>query len=159
MCIHSFLPSFHQYVGSISCDQVLSRGLTCSGELNRSSLPFWSLYSSGEDKIRKTSVRLQMLEGQPRSSVQAVTIMSLMTPLPYSGSAVKKNLSANARVVGDAASIPGWGRSPGGGNGNPLQYSFLGNLMDRRTWRATVHWVAKSQTRLSMHARMHFLSE
>ena len=47
-------------------------------------------------------------------------------------------------------SIPGWGRSPGGGNGNPLQYSGLKNPMDRGAWRATVHGLVKSQTWLSM---------
>ena len=51
--------------------------------------------------------------------------------------------------VGDADSIPGLRRSPGGGNGNPLQYSCLGNPMKRGTWRATVHRVTKSQTQLS----------
>ena len=51
--------------------------------------------------------------------------------------------------VGDLGSIPGSGRSPGEGNGNPLQYSFLENPMDGGAWWATVHWVAKSQTRLS----------
>ena len=44
--------------------------------------------------------------------------------------------------------IPGSGRAPGGGNGNPLQYSFMENSMDRGAWWATVHGVAKSQTRL-----------
>ena len=48
--------------------------------------------------------------------------------------------------VGDPGSIPGSGRSPGGGHGNPLQYSCLGNPMDRGAWRAAVHRVAKSQT-------------
>ena len=48
--------------------------------------------------------------------------------------------------AGDWSSIPGSGRSPGEGNGNPFQYSCLGNSMDRRAWRATVHWVTKSQT-------------
>ena len=48
-------------------------------------------------------------------------------------------------------SIPGLGRSPGGGNGNPLQYSCLENPLDREAWRAAVHGVAGSQTRLSMH--------
>jgi len=43
-------------------------------------------------------------------------------------------------------SVPGSGRSLGGGNGNPLQYSWLENLMDRQAWRATVHGVIKSQT-------------
>ena len=52
-------------------------------------------------------------------------------------------------------SIPGSGRSPGGGHGNPLQYSCLDNPMDRGAWWATVHRIAKSQTQLkglSMHA-------
>ena len=51
--------------------------------------------------------------------------------------------------VGDLGSIPGLGRSPRGGHGNPLQYSCLENAMDRGAWWATVHGVAKSQTRLS----------
>ena len=62
-----------------------------------------------------------------------------------SGLAVK-NPPANAR---DAGLIPESGRSPGEGNGNPLQYSCLGNSMDRRVWRAIVHGVAKSRTQLS----------
>ena len=56
---------------------------------------------------------------------------------------------ASACNAGDLGSIPGWGRSPGEGNGNPLQYSGLGNPMDREAWWATVHGVAKSQTRVS----------
>ena len=64
----------------------------------------------------------------------------------FPGDSVVKNPPANA---GDAGSIPGSGRSPGGGNGNPLQYSCLENSMDTGTWWATVHGVAKSQTRLS----------
>ena len=51
-----------------------------------------------------------------------------------------KNPPANA---GDVGSIPGLGRCPGEGNGNPLQYSCLGNPMNRGAWRATVHGVAK----------------
>ena len=51
--------------------------------------------------------------------------------------------------AGDPDSIPVLGRSPGEGNGNPLQYPCLENPMDGGAWRATVHWVAKSQTRLS----------
>ena len=47
---------------------------------------------------------------------------------------------------GDPGSISGSGRSPGEGNGNPLQYSCLENPMDRGAWWATVHWVSKSQT-------------
>ena len=58
---------------------------------------------------------------------------------------VVKNPPANAGDI-VAGSIPGLGRSPGGGHGNPLQYSYLENLMDRGVWRATVHRVSKSQT-------------
>ena len=61
------------------------------------------------------------------------------------GSEVK----ASACNAGDLGSIPGLGRSPGEGNGNPLQYSCLENPMDRGVWWATVHEVAKSRTRLS----------
>ena len=57
----------------------------------------------------------------------------------------KKNPPVNAE---NAGLILGWERSPEEGNGNPLQYSCLGNSMDRGAWRATVHRVAKSQTRL-----------
>ena len=57
-----------------------------------------------------------------------------------------KNLPANAGEVRDVGLIPGLGRSPGGGNGNPLQYSCLEDPMDRGDWRATVHRVTKSQT-------------
>ena len=57
-----------------------------------------------------------------------------------------KNLPANAGAVRDLGSIPRLGRSPGGGHGNPLQYSCLENPMDRGAWQATVHGVAKSGT-------------
>ena len=69
---------------------------------------------------------------------------------------VVKNLLANAGNIRDLGSIPGSGRSPGGGHGNPLQYSCLENLMDRGAWQATVHKVAQSQTLLkwlSIHAQ------
>ena len=62
------------------------------------------------------------------------------------GGSVVTNLPANA---GDVDSVPEWGRFPGEGNGNPLQYSCLGNPMGRGAWRATVHGVTKSQTGLS----------
>ena len=59
-----------------------------------------------------------------------------------------KNLPANAGDVRDTGSVRGSRRSPGEGNGDPLQYSCLENLMDRGAWRAMVHKVAKSRTRL-----------
>ena len=55
----------------------------------------------------------------------------------------------SACSAGDSGSIPGLGRSPGEGNGNPLQYPCLENLMDRGAWWATVHGVSKSRARLS----------
>ena len=66
------------------------------------------------------------------------------------GSAGKES-TCNAGDAGDLGSVPGLGRSPGVGNGNPLQYSCLENSMDRGTWRATVHRAAipRSQTQLS----------
>ena len=60
-----------------------------------------------------------------------------------------KNPPTDAGDTRNTGSIPGSGRSPGVGNGNPLQYSCLENSMDRGTWWATVHGVAKSQTQLS----------
>ena len=62
-----------------------------------------------------------------------------------SGSAVKKS-ACDAGAGGATSLFPGSGRSPGGGNGNPLQYSCLGNTMDRGAWQATVHRVAESDT-------------
>ena len=63
--------------------------------------------------------------------------------LGFPSGAVVKNPPANAGATGDAGLIPGSGRSPEEGNGNPVQYSCLGTPMDRRTWKATVHEVAK----------------
>ena len=61
---------------------------------------------------------------------------------------VVKNLPANAVDAGDMGSIPGLGRSPGGGKGNSLQHSCLENPKSRGAWQATVHRVAVNQTRL-----------
>ena len=60
----------------------------------------------------------------------------------FPGGSVVKNPPAKP---GDAGSIPELGRSPGEGNDNPLQYSCLGNPMDRGAWQATVHGIAKSR--------------
>ena len=77
---------------------------------------------------------------------QSRTRLKRLSSSSSSSGQVVKNLPANA---GDAALIPGLGRSPGEGNGNPFQYSYLGNPMDREDWQATVHGVAKSQTQLN----------
>ena len=70
----------------------------------------------------------------------------------FSYGLVDKESVCNAGDRGDADSIPGSGRSPGGGNGNPLQYSCLENSVDIGAWRATVHCVVKTGTRLSSHS-------
>ena len=67
----------------------------------------------------------------------------------FLGGSVVKNLPANAEDAGDVGLVPGSGKSPGGGNGNPLQYSCLEIFMDGGAWWATLQRVAKSQTRLS----------
>ena len=69
----------------------------------------------------------------------------------FPGGTVVKNPPANAGDTRDTGSIPGSGRSPGVGNGNPLQYFCLGNPMDREAWRARAHEAAKSRTQLSSH--------
>ena len=70
-----------------------------------------------------------------------------MLPGDFKALAVK-NPPANAGDLRDMGLIPGSGRSLGGGHGNPLQYSFLENSMDRGAWRATVQRVTKNRTRL-----------
>ena len=64
----------------------------------------------------------------------------------FPGGSVVKNLPTNSGDTGDIGLIPGSGRSVGDRNGNPFQYSCLGNPMDRGAWRATVHRVAMSWT-------------
>ena len=91
-----------------------------------------------------------------------VTILYITTHyLFYKASRVAKNLLANAGDIRDMGFIPGSGRSPGEGHGNPLQDSCLENPMDREAWWAIVHSVAQSQTplkRLSMHACTYFMT-
>ena len=88
--------------------------------------------------------------------VEPILLNSVKDCFPgrFPGGSVGKNLPAN---TGDIGSIPALGRSPGKGNGNPLQYSCLKSPMDRGAWQVTVHRVTKSQTwlkRLSKHACM-----
>ena len=67
---------------------------------------------------------------------------------------VAKKLPADAGDAGDAL-----GRSSGGGNGDPLQYFFLENFMDREVWWAIVHGITKSWTQPSMHVGMHMFTD
>ena len=94
-------------------------------------------------------------------AVYLISLMGIHDARPTRGASqvalAVKNLPANTGDVRDKGSMPWSGRSPGGGHGNPLQYSCLENPMDRGAWQATVHRVAKSWTqlkRLSMYACM-----
>ena len=114
-----------------------------SSSFYRTHLPTTALIHSTAVCISETpwGIHLATTPLRPRAFYS-----ELMRKLGFLGGPVVKNLPANA---GDSGSIPGLGRSPGKGNGNPLQYSCLGNPMDRKAWWATVHGTAKSWTGLS----------
>ena len=84
----------------------------------------------------------------PSQDINLEVLIVLHGPLEVFVVLVVKNLRAKAGDVRGLGSIPGLGRSPGEGHGNPLQYSCLEHPMDRGAWRATVHGVTESQTRL-----------
>ena len=73
----------------------------------------------------------------------------------FSGGTMVKSRLPMQEMLRDVGSIPGSGRSPGGGDGNPLQYSCLENTTDRSTWWATVHRVTKHRTRLKQRTHKH----
>ena len=81
-----------------------------------------------------------LLSVQSQSQCKGEISQVLFPHSGFPGGSVVKNLPVNA---GDSGSIPGLGRSPGEGNGSPLQYPCLGNSMDREVWQATVHGVTK----------------
>ena len=87
-----------------------------------------------------------MVGNWPQSHFFIITDFELSQASGFPGDSDGKESNCSA---GDPGLIPGSGSSPGEGNGNPLQYSCLGNPMNRGAWWATVHGVAKSQTRLS----------
>ena len=84
------------------------------------------------------------------SPINMAVFIKLIYSIPTSSQValVIKNLPANVADIRDMGLIPGLGKSPGEGNGNPLQYSCLENPMDRGAWRATVHSIIWSQTQL-----------
>ena len=94
-----------------------------------------SAMTSGQFVTRKTSL---FRIGSSRATAGVFVAGELPGGFPRCFSSKESTCQA-----GDAGSIPGSGRSPGGGNGNRLQYSYLGNPMDRGAWQATVHGVAK----------------
>ena len=93
------------------------------------------------------------------SSTFSLLNTTLITPLVFSPYDFPGGSDGKASVynAGDLGSIPGLGRSPGEGNGNPLQDYCLENPMNRRAWQATVHGVAKSRTQLSDFTSLHFM--
>ena len=111
--------------------------------------------SSSLEKI----LMLGTFEGKRRRGQQRIRCFDIITdPIDINlskfqdfphGAKWWKNLPANTEDLRDASLVPGSGRYPGGSHNNPLQYSCLENPMDRGTWWATVHGVAKSRTRLS----------
>ena len=87
-----------------------------------------------EHSLTLVSVYHQIFEYNPSRTSQVALVV--------------KNPPANAEDVRDAISVPGWGRFPGGGHDNPLQYSCLENPMDRGAWQATVHRITQNQIQL-----------
>ena len=106
----------------------------------------------GQERSSPRAFRGRMILSTPGSQTSSlqnserIDFCCFKSPRGFPGGSVVKNPPANA---GDLGSIPGSRRSPGGGNGNPLQYSCPGNPVDRGAWWATVHGVAKSWTQLS----------
>ena len=87
-----------------------------------------------------------LLAGSSHGEVRGLLVSLLRRALIFPDGLVVKSPPASAGDTGDVGLIPGSGRSPGEGNGDPLQYSCLENPTDRGAWRATVHGVAKSRT-------------
>jgi len=94
-----------------------------------------------ENKVTVTKVETRWGEGQ---SMLGLTFAH--SYVSSQGALVVKNPPANAGDIRDMGLIPGSGRSPGGGHGNPLQFSCLENPMDRGAWWATVHKFTKNRT-------------
>ena len=133
-------------------DPNLSKGVIWKSFLSESSWSFHSLYNSHcmsgifcFPKSNNWSVKLGNSSWNSHRTRHDCCREKECT----AGGSLVKNPPASA---GDAGSIPGLGRSPGEGNGNPLQYTCLGNPMDKGAWWATVHGVTKSGTQLSKWA-------
>ena len=97
---------------------------------------------------------MKQLASKPQEFCSWTILTQFNTSVPPIGFPRWLISTYNAEAAGDAGLIPGWERSPGGGHGNPLQYSCMENPMNRGVWWATVHRVAKSWTwlkQLSMH--------
>ena len=109
-------------------------------------------WRSGSSLNQAASIQLDDSKQSPHGSrnlcrgiktIKATSATALALPAGFPGGSDSKESVCNA---GDGSSLPGLGRSPGEGNGNPFHYSCLENSMDRGAWQATVHGVTKSQT-------------
>ena len=148
------------------------RGLVSSASLDplrahmatHSSVLVWRIPGTGEPgglpsmeshRVRYDWSDLAAAAAHPWDAPQSMLIGNSALQTDLSRAQLVKNLPAEAGVTRDVSSIPASGRSPGGGNGNPLQCSCLENSMDRRAWRVKVYGVAKNQTWLSAHTHTH----
>ena len=104
-----------------------------------------------EETGRLQSIGLHRV-GHNWSDLAHVCVYACVCVLVFPRASMVRNLPANA---GDTSSIPGLGRSPGGRNSNPFQYSCLENSMDRGTWQSIIHGVTRDWTQLSTHTRTH----
>ena len=104
-------------------------------------------------QVERVNQRTQGLRDCGKSWRNKIILCLVETILGFQVVLVVKNPPAEARDIRDAGQIPGSGRSPGGGRGNPLQYSCLGNPTDRGAWRDSVHRVTKSATQLKRLSR------
>ena len=133
-------------VKSLSHVQLFATSMDCIVKVNVKSLSHVLLFATSMDCIVKVNVK-----SLSHVLLFATSMDCIVHTYKYMASQVTlvvKKLPANADG-GDMGSIPGSGRSPGVGDGTPLQYSPLENPMDRRAWWATVHGAARSWTRLS----------
>ena len=139
-------------VGTCSSGGHPTAGQVNSGSSVLSSLSLCRQYSTRHEEACHVCLfnNIMHIQGLAQTLLVATdrnsNSLNLKEKVGFPGSTVVKNLPANA---GDAGSVPGSGRSSGGRNGNPLQYSCLENPMDRGVWRATIHGVAQSRTRHS----------
>ena len=105
--------------------------------------------STQEGRKGKEAARSQPSGQTNQTPLLLETYFTVSTHDGFPGDKVAENLLARAGDARDTGSVPGWGRAPGGGNGNALQYSCLENPTDGGAWRATAMGSQKSQTQLN----------
>ena len=143
------LPAMREtWVRSLGREDPLEKEMATHSSTNAWKIPWTEeacrLQSTGSQRVwHDWATSLHFISLHQDKKIQ---ITKIMKERSFPGGSVGRESTCNA---GDPSSTPGWGRSPGEGNGNPLQYSCLKNPKDRGAWWAMVHRVAKSQTQLS----------